>query len=316
MNYQTIGNLANLIDKRISDIPNDIDLVVGIPRSGTLFGVILALKINSDYCSLNEYLNNDIISRGTTRQSKNQIIRSHDAKNVLLVDDSLTTGKSLESALQRIIKSGLDKARINTCVAYGTKKTNYKADICLTTVNHPRVFEWNIMHHPILKEACFDIDGVLCRDPTDYENDDGDRYLKFISTVRPEIIPTVKVAAVVTSRLEKYRKETEDWLKLAGMKYEQLYMLDVPSAEERRKLNIHASFKAEVYSKLKHAKLFIESDCRQAREIVKYTSKPVFSYRENKLLNPSLEFNSVNQLTAYRGLNLFRRLKGKLQRMM
>mgnify|MGYP006922448723 CR=1 FL=1 len=36
------------------------------------------------------------------------------------------------------------------------------------------------MHHRYMKEACVDIDGVLCMDPLPKENDDGARYIDFI----------------------------------------------------------------------------------------------------------------------------------------
>ena len=48
-----------------------------------------------------------------------------------------------------------------------------------------------------------------------------------------------EINTIVTSRLEKYREPTEKWLKDHGVKYKQLIMLDLPSAEERRKQGCH-----------------------------------------------------------------------------
>jgi len=42
------------------------------------------------------------------------------------------------------------------------------------------VFEWNALHHSNPERFCVDIDGVLCRDPTEAENDDGESYLEFL----------------------------------------------------------------------------------------------------------------------------------------
>ena len=58
-----------------------------------------------------------------------------------------------------------------------------------------------------------DFDGVLCRDPTEEENDDGDKYRYFIANVEPIFKPSVEIGWIVTSRLEKYRDLTENWLK-------------------------------------------------------------------------------------------------------
>ena len=52
-------------------------------------------------------------------------------------------------------------------------------------------------------------------------------------------------------------------------------MLDLPSAEERRRLKAHAPFKASVYADMQDAKLFVESEPEQAKEIYKQTEKPV-----------------------------------------
>lgn len=57
-----------------------------------------------------------------------------------------------------------------------------------------------------------DIDGVLCADPTPEENDDGEKYRHFLLNTPPLFIPKVTIGTLVTSRLEKYRPETEAWL--------------------------------------------------------------------------------------------------------
>ena len=58
--------------------------------------------------------------------------------------------------------------------------------------------------------------------------------------------------------------------------YEALIMLDMDSAEERRRLNVHAKFKAQVYASIKESPLFIESDPNQAQEIAQLSGKDVF----------------------------------------
>lgn len=46
MNYRSIVDLNSDIKKWISELPNDLDLIVGIPRSGLLVANLLALHLN------------------------------------------------------------------------------------------------------------------------------------------------------------------------------------------------------------------------------------------------------------------------------
>ena len=138
----------------------------------------------------------------------------------------------------------------------------------------PRYFQWNILNHTTLEKACFDIDGVLCVDPTEEQNDDGKKYMDFVLNAPPLFIPGSKIGTIVTSRLEKYRKETEKWLEDNHVKYNQLVMLDLPNKEARQKANSHAEHKAKTYMSNNYV-LFIESSRSQAIEINRITKKPV-----------------------------------------
>jgi uncharacterized HAD superfamily protein len=138
----------------------------------------------------------------------------------------------------------------------------------------PRAFEWNFMTNPILESACVDIDGVLCVDPTPEQNDDGPAYESFLDSAAPLHRPSRRIFALVTSRLEKYRVQTEKWLAGQNIEYGHLHMMDVPDMATRRRLGNHADFKAAFYAKSK-ARLFIESEPRQALRIAEMTDKPV-----------------------------------------
>ena len=118
-----------------------------------------------------------------------------------------------------------------------------------------------------------DVDGILCVDPTEEENDDGPKYAQFLRTAKPKWIPTVKVGHLVTSRLEKYRNETVEWLASHSVDYRQLHMLDCRDARERRRRNLHSRHKAWIAAHVK-AKMFVESNCRQATEIFRLSGIP------------------------------------------
>jgi uncharacterized HAD superfamily protein len=123
--------------------------------------------------------------------------------------------------------------------------------------------------------ACVDFDGVLCLDPTKEENDDGPHYRQFLREALPLMLPTLPIGAIVSSRLEKYRGETEEWLHRHGVRYNELFLLDCASGEERQRLKPHAQFKASVFRSNPFYQVFIESDPGQARQIASLTGKSV-----------------------------------------
>jgi uncharacterized HAD superfamily protein len=141
------------------------------------------------------------------------------------------------------------------------------------------------MHHNLLEKCCVDIDGVLCKDPTEEENDDGDRYEQFLCEAKTLFIPSKTIGYLVTNRLEKYRRQTETWLAKNNVKYNHLIMLDLPSKEARLKANNHGGFKASVYLKY-DCSLFIESSEWQARQIANISNKPVYCVDSRRMIYP------------------------------
>ncbi|WP_323906308.1 phosphoribosyltransferase family protein [Aeromonas veronii] len=274
--YRSISDLASVISKNINIVPIDIDLVVGVPRSGMLPASMIALHLNTPLTDIYSYIDNRPLMAGQTRRvKKNSLSQCNQAKHILVVDDSIASGKSMQTAMS-LLSEIKNNVKITYCCIYGVPEAKSIVDIVFENVSMPRVFEWNIFHHQVVESACFDIDGVLCVDPTNDQNDDGDEYIKFILNAEPLFIPTKKIKFLVTSRLEKYRSETEAWLKKHNVNYERLFMLDLPDAETRRKLGAHSKFKSEVYKSDMTTTLFIESELNQAINIANSTGKDVF----------------------------------------
>ena len=311
MNYRSLSHLSQLSNACAGKIPHDVDLVVGIPRSGMLVASIVALKQNLPLTDLYSFLRNDDLKKGSTRTYKHaDLVKPRDAKKVLLVDDSISTAKSMQAAVEQV--RAVYQGEVVTLAAFAEKHNRHLVDMYLELVEQPRVFEWNIMHHPFMGQACLDIDGVLCVDPTTEQNDDGPNYRDFLSCTRPLFIPSIKVAHLVTSRLEKYRPETEAWLQRNGVQYGTLHMLDLPSAEERRRLNIHHKFKAEVYARHPQTRLFVESEDRQAIEIMKLSGKPVYCIETNEMYVPGQVYN-LKASTLRKSHSLRAKLVGKVK---
>lgn len=287
MEYRSVNDLNNLIVKSLHKIPRDVDLVVGVPRSGLFAAHFIALYLNLPITDIDSFIDKRIIDTGERYRRSNgfkEVSDINDFKKILIVEDSVSSGKSLKEARKKIEKAG-----INLDVLYFTVYISLEArkmvDIYLEICKMPRVFEWNVMHHSILNKSCVDVDGVLCLDPTEEENDDGKRYKEFIKKTPPLFLPTVKIKYLVTCRLEKYRKETEEWLVDKNVDYEKLIMMDLPSKEERVKLSNHAQFKADIYRKTK-TKLFIESCDKQAVDIANLSGNCVYSLESKRMIYP------------------------------
>lgn len=270
MNYRSINDLNETVLRKLHLIPRDIDLVVGVPRSGMLPANLLALYLNLPYTDIHSFINGFVYKAG----ARKQFFESSEYKNILVVDDSIASGAALAECKESLAHL-TSKFNFKYCVVYTTPEKQKIVDFALETVSTPRYFQWNIFNHSTLNKACFDIDGVLCVDPTKEENDDGSKYRSFLLNAAPLYIPKSKIGTLVTSRLEKYRKETETWLANHGIKYDKLVMLDLPDMKARQKANCHGSHKANEYKNSKY-NLFVESDLKQAIEINKYTRKPVF----------------------------------------
>lgn len=263
MIYISYEELARDVLAWSYQLPRDIDVFVGIPRSGIIPATMLALHRNVRFTSLEDFRNGRILRGGFRDQHEN-------IETAMVIDDSILSGKSMQRAIKAL--SSLRHLKI----LYGAVYTHpniqeYKYFKIKPT---PRIFQWNWLHHFWLNKACMDIDGVLCRDPTSEENDDGPRYRKFLRTAEPLNIPTVEVNTLVTSRLEKYRLDTIRWLRKWNVHYKKLIMHPAKNAIERRQLKDHAKRKAKVYLS-KDYQLFIESSNKQAEYIHAKTNKPV-----------------------------------------
>lgn len=140
------------------------------------------------------------------------------------------------------------------------------------------------------------------------------RYREFLASASPLYLPSVQVAHLVTSRLEKYRPETEAWLKRHGVSYGKLHMLGLPSAAERRRLNMHHTFKARIYKGQLQAILFIESEEHQAREIMRLSNKPVYCTATNEMYVPGFSVSALKYVTLRKGQSLKRKIREQLRR--
>jgi uncharacterized HAD superfamily protein len=291
MFFKSLDDLNRDIINNLYKIPRDIDLIVGIPRSGLLVANLIALYLNLPLVDLNGFIEGRIFESGKTRRIDDYDNKINNIRKVLIVEDSILSGKSMLEAKTKLERVST-KFELIYFVAYIIPSKKKDVDIYLDICELPRVFEWNIIHHSIVEESCFDMDGVLCINPKDKENDDGNKYINFINTAKPLFIPTKKIGNIVTCRLEKYRQQTENWLNKNKVKYNKLIMMKYNSKEDRIKYGNHAEFKAKYYIQSK-ASLFVESDINQAIKIAKIAKKPVYCIEARKMIYANSNINEL-----------------------
>lgn len=287
MYYKSLADLGRAVAEASSLVPGDVDLVVGVPRSGLLAANLLALHLGLRLADFDGFLEGRVLSNGR------RTITGGDrpVRHALVLDDSISTGAQMEAIHRRLAARELG-CKVTTAAVFVAPERVEMVDIVFEVLGNPRAFEWNLMNNYLLPSACVDIDGVLCIDPTEEENDDGPRYEQFLASATRLHRPAVKVGWLVTSRLEKYRAATERWLASHGVEYGELIMLDLPSKAARQEARAHGSFKAKVYSRTPSS-LFIESDEGQAREIASRSGKPVLCVGSHRMYYPSVAQMSV-----------------------
>ena len=290
MNYKSVADINADTQRLARELPRDIDLVVGIPRSGLLAANLLCLHLDVPMTDVKNLCEGQLLETGSRFEDDRSF---EELDSVFVVDDSVLTGNQMTETRARLEEYDFP-FDIEFGAIYISPRGHQYVDYWSEVVASPRVFEWNVLHHTQLENFCVDIDGVLCRDPTAEENDDGENYREFLTEVEPNIVPNQRIGWLVTSRLEKYRPETEAWLEAHGIDYERLVMMDVPDMETRRARGNHAQHKAEVYESV-GADLFIESDPRQATEICRKTNKPVFCYESNEMVHPGMAGQSYRK---------------------
>lgn len=285
MQYRSYRTLAHDVAAWSDTLPWDLDLIVGVPRSGLLVGNLLALHRNLPLADLDGFLAGRFL-RGGRRSPVVPETFLGTRRRVLVVDDIVGSGTAIRAVRERV--EAVSPAHD---VLYGAPYLEPGRE-ALVDFHHehlapPRIFQWNVFHSPRwLPRFCVDLDGVLCRDPVEEEDDDGARYADFIENVPARLVPTAKIGCIVTARLEKYRAQTEAWLARHGVQYDDLLMLDLPDAATRKRLQPHAAFKADAYKRTEAA-LFIESSTRQSKEIARLTGWPVLCVRTGELVHPA-----------------------------
>ena len=131
MNYRSISDLNQIILKRLYIIPRDIDLVVGIPRSGMFPANLLALYLNRPVTDLGSFINGHIYKAG----ERGQFFDSRRYKKILIVDD--------DENIAELVSLYLTKECFDTMMVHDGERAlvafdTYKPNCLLYTSPSPR----------------------------------------------------------------------------------------------------------------------------------------------------------------------------------
>ena len=264
-----------LVQSLESKIPNEFDCIVGVPRAGLMFANILASAYGRPLSTPEGFVRGEIWFAGECSFSK-------DFKKVLIVEDSLVTGKQLMAAVEKLkdFKPGMEVKTASLFV-----KTGYNVPVDYVLIQHDcwTIGEWNLLTSlGFIGRLGVDLDGVLGEDCPTNVDDDGVLYRKWLNLAKPLLIPRFEINAVITSRLEKYRPATEAWLKRHGVRYKELIMLDLPSAKERT-FDVVVHHKANA---IRQADLewYWESNWNEAEQIHQKTKLPILCVSNMRLV--------------------------------
>lgn len=283
MNIRSIADMDQAISRNLWKLDRaKFDVVVGIPRSGMIPASIIATYLQMPLATLEGYI------AGIVHGRSGKTVPSSD--RILLVDDTSNKGGAMARAVAML--KGKAK-RITRCAVFGPYQVENPAeiiDVWFEDCRGPRGFAWNMWKHARLHRWAFDFDGVLCRDPAKDENDDGQRYGEFIRGAQPLFLPTRPIGHIVTGRLEKYRGDSEAWLKRHGVEFLQLHMMPFATKDERmdamRRGGGRGGWKAGIAREV-GCEMFIESCPKQAGIIAREAAIPVWCTGAQSLVLPS-----------------------------
>lgn len=266
-----------------ASLPEDIIGFCGVHRSGIAIAVAMATITNRHYVDFEALRQNSPTWLAPIRRKFGQAVSTEG--RILVVDDTCMSGGTMRESIKPAL------AGCKYPLAYGALYFGAigRSEIDYGFQEHGHIrqsFESNLFHDGHAHSQSFDMDGVFCGDCPSNEIDlDESRYLDWLTHVKPLVIPTRPVGQIVTGRLEKYRPQTEEWLKRHGIGFNRLVMYQAESNADRNSKGDVAAYKAKAYASQSGSTLFVESDEAQARDIARLSGKSTLCWLTQRTFN-------------------------------
>jgi orotate phosphoribosyltransferase len=287
LNFRSVAQLSDQLLHWSRTLPADIDVIVGIPRSGLLAANMLSLYMNVRLTDVDGLLGGRCFPWGIRRKKPGDDGAADMGsfldrpRKVLVLDDSLWSGRSMKEARARIAEAGLSHEILYGAV-YVAPGRVADVDLCCEVLNGPRVFEWNVLHGKPLEGFCVGLEGVLWRGPA--RTVEQAAALPPSWDLRPHLVPTGEVGWLVTALPESHRADVEAWLQRHGIRYRNLVMADV-APDALHGAGARAAWKAHVYRST-DAALYIEDSFWEAVTIARLSGRHVLCTRSMQLVQP------------------------------
>lgn len=216
LNYRNYLDLSNCIKSNIHKIQK-YDLFVGVPRSGLLVANLMALLLNKPVCTVQEMANGLPPQNGFSRKIDDKKFYN----NVLVVDDSVNTGKSINYVKEIFKNKGIDA---DYCAVYSTSEAIKHVDIVFEIVEKPRIFQWNYFNNSIINSSAvlFEhifLSGIKCPKNTN-------ELECILTSIQPVLLKNVKIGMIFTG----YNKNAADliinWLNKYNIEFNQVLFCD------------------------------------------------------------------------------------------
>lgn len=281
INYVTNSDLCDIVRRNMHKIPHDIDGVIGVPRGGLFVAVIVSEFLNVPLYSVESFIRGETLGAGKAGEG----FRPTHYGKYAVIDDSVELGGTMSQVKE--LFANIPGEFVYVAAICENSDVQGCVDIVLEHVDEFRLFELNLFRIGLVERMILDIDGVLCENPRHGIDLDEGAYVDFILHTRPRFPVLYSPLALCTSRLLKYSEPTIKWLCDNNISYQNLYMLDIGSVEEKMRLMDSpevTDMKATVYNMHPEAILFIESDKSEAEHIFSLTGRPVLCTDTNTMI--------------------------------
>ncbi len=228
----TVAKLADDSVKLASLLPDDIDTVVAIPRSGMIPASIVACLL---HLPLHTIIDGKIVPCGHGHRLRDS---KFCPKRIAFIDDTFAGG-----AAQRKLQEDwlLVEPHIHA-VVYSS--VDHGPHLYARHLPMPHLLEWNLFNSCYIPSIATDMDGILCHNPPHGQI--------------PLYLPRRQsICAIVTARPVTEMSETVQWLAAHGVEYEQLSMW--PHADESHNTAEIAAWKAACV-RASGAEWYVESE--------------------------------------------------------
>lgn len=274
----TTAQLSQDSAKLATLLPGDLDAVAGVTRSGMVPATIVAMQRHLPLYEINPDIGLKKIGNGWRLGEQNQ-----SPQKFAIIDDTTATGKAMRMLRARVLRS-VDSEFVLAAV-YASYESSHGVDYFTRHASLPHYLEWNFFNSIHSKNTAFDFDGVICEECPHDCDDDGPKYLEWLTNAKPLHLPRKYPARlIVTARLEKYRAATLAWLARHNVQVETLVMGQWESLGVRREDYDAGRYKGGQY-KRSMCDLFVESCPIQSEAIAAASGKRVICPSVGRIWN-------------------------------